>query len=89
METIKPTTKIGRRYLDMYTRANCVTLYQAYKTPSTDKTRADYQCRQQMAKENGHGYKVISFNTFHFSVAWRTAQGLRIETPARSILVTL
>lgn len=89
METIKPTTKTGRRYLDMYTRANCETIYQAYETPSTNKTRADYQCRQQMAKENGHGYKVISFNPFHFSVAWRTAKGLRIESPARSILVTL
>lgn len=89
METIKPTTKTGRRYLNMYDRANCETLFQAYKTPSTNKTRADYFCRAQMAKENGHGYRVISFNTFHFSVAWKTAQGLRIETPARSILVTL
>ena len=88
METIKPTTKIGRRYLDMYTRANCVTLYQAYKTHSTDKTRADYQCRQQMAQENGHGYRIISYNRNFFSVAWQTAQGLRIETAHRSILVT-
>ena len=89
MKTIKPTTKTGRRYLDMYTRANCETLIQAYARPSANKTRADYFCRAQMAKEHGHGYKVISFNTFHFSVAWRTAQGLRIVTPARSILVTL
>ena len=89
METIKHTTKTGRAYMERYNRANCETIFQAYKTPSTNKTRADYQCRQQMTKENGHGYKVISYNTFHFSVAWRTAQGLRIETPARSILVTL
>lgn len=89
MQTIKPTTKTGRRYLDMYTRANCETIYQAYKTPSTNKTRADYQCRQQMAQEEGHGYRIISYNCNFFSVAWRTAQGLRIETPARSILVTI
>lgn len=89
MQTIKPTTKTGRRYLDMYTCANCETLFQAYKTPSTDKTRADYKCRQQMAKENGHGYKIIAHSCHFFTVAWRTAQGLRIETPACSILVTL
>lgn len=88
MQTIKATTKAGSKYIDMYNRAKCATLYQAYKTPSTDKTRADYQCRAQMAKEDGHGYKVISSNTYMFSVAWQTSQGLRIETPARSILVT-
>lgn len=89
METIKHTTKTGRRYLDMYTRANCVTLFQAYKTPSTNKTRADYQCRQQMAKEHGHGYRIISYNRNVFSVAWQTAKGLRVKTAHRSILVTL
>lgn len=66
METIKPTTKTSRRYLDMYARANCETIYQAYKTPSTDKARADYQCRQQMAQEKGHGYKIISYNRNFF-----------------------
>lgn len=89
METMKPTTKTGRRYLNMYARANCETIFQAYKTPSTNKTRADYFCRAQMAKENGHGYKIIAHSCHFFTVAWRTAQGLRVETPARSILVTL
>lgn len=89
MQTIKPTTKTGRRYLEMYTLANCETIFQAYKTPSTNKTRTDYQCRQQMAQEEGHGYKIIAHSCYFFTVAWRTAQGLRIETPARSILVTL
>jgi hypothetical protein len=89
MQTIKPTTKEGRAYMERYNRATAQSIYEAYKTPSTNKTRADYFCRAQMAKENGHGYRVISYNCFHFSVAWQTAQGLRIETPARSILVTL
>lgn len=88
METMKPTTKTGRAYMERYNRTNCETLYQAYKTPSTDKTRADYQCRQQMAQEEGHGYRIISYNRNYFTVAWRTAQGLRIETAHRSILVT-
>lgn len=89
MQTIKPTTKTGRRYLEMYTRANCETIFQAYKTPSTNKTRADYQCRQQMAKEDGHGYKIIAHSCHFFTVAWRTAKGLRVETACRSILVTI
>ena len=89
METIKPTTKRGRAYMERYNRATITDLFQAYARPSVNKTRADYLRRAQMAKENGHGYKVISFDTFHFSVAWRTAQGLRIETAHRSILVTI
>ena len=89
METISTTTKRGRAYMERYNRATITDLFQAYARPSVNKTRADYFCRAQMAKENGHGYKVISYNTFMFSVAWRTAQGLRVETPARSILVTL
>lgn len=88
MKTIKSTTKAGSKYIDMYNRAMCVTIYQAYKTPSTDKTRADYQCRQQMAQEEGRGYKIISYNRNFFSAAWQAAQGLRIETAHRSILVT-
>lgn len=88
METIKPTTKTGRRYLDMYNRATITNLFQAYARPSVNKTRADYQCRQQMAQEEGHGYRIISYNCNFFSVAWQAAQGLRIETAHRSILVT-
>ena len=88
METIKHTTKTGRAYMERYNRANCETIFQAYKTPSTNKTRADYQCRRQMTQENGHGYKIISYNRNFFSVAWQAAQGLRIETAHRSILVT-
>lgn len=89
METIKPTTKTGRRYLNLYYWSTCENIFQAYKTPSTNKTRADYQCRKQMAKENGYGYKIIAHSCHFFTVAWHTAKGLRVETAARSILVTL
>ena len=89
METIKPTTKTGRKYLNMYYWATCENIFRAYKTPSTNKTRADYQCRQQMIKENGHGCKIIAHSCHFFTVAWRTAQGLRVETANRSILVTI
>ena len=89
METISTTTKRGRAYMERYNRATITDLFQAYARPSVNKTRANYQCRQQMAQEEGHGYKIISYNCNFFSVAWQTAQGLRIETAYRSILVTL
>lgn len=87
MKTIKANTKEGKKYFSMYYNSNAHDLHDCYKTPSTNKTRVDYFCRLQMSKENGICYRIISFNTFHFSVAWRTAEGLRIETPTRSILV--
>ena len=89
METIKSNTQKGRAYLFRYRYATLTNIYEAYKRPSAEKVRADYFCRSQMAKENGQGYRVISYNTFNFSVAWKTEKGLRIETSTRSILVTL
>ena len=87
MKTIKATTKKGRDYIARYNRTTETSLHDCYKNPSTAKTRADYFCRQQAANENGNGYKIISFNTFGFSCAWRIASGLRIETPSNSYLI--
>lgn len=89
METIKSNTKLGRKYQFAYKYATLTNIYEAYKRPSAEKVRADYFCRAQMAKENGEGYRVIGYNTYNFSVAWRIPKGLRIETSTRSILVTL
>lgn len=88
MKTIKAHTKQGQRFTTSYNRATAASLAECYNRPSTEKTMADYFCRLQMIKDGGNGYKVISYNTFTFSVAWRVPQGLRIETSCNSYLVT-
>ena len=87
MKTINNNTKQAERYINAYNRSSIFTLREAYANPSTEKTRADYNCRMMMQSEGGHGYKIISYNTFQFSVAWIAGDSLRIETYANSFVI--
>lgn len=87
MITIKTTTKRGAAFVDSYNRATNRRLSDCYGKFSTEKARAEKSCRAWMSEEAGDGFKIISFNTFGFSCAWRTAAGLRVETPTNSYLI--
>ena len=87
MKTINNNTKQAERYINAYNRSSIFDLREAYGKPSTEKTRADYSCRMMMQKEGGHGYKIISYNTFQFSVAWIAGNALRIETACNSFVI--
>ena len=87
MKTINNNTKQAERYINAYKRSSIFDIYEAYDKPSTEKTRADYFCREQMQKEGGHGYKIISYNTFQFSAAWISGNSLRIETACNSFVI--
>ena len=84
MKTLNNNTKKAQAYINAYNRSSMYDLQDAYRTPSTRKTRADYNCRMMMQSEGGHGYKIISYNTFQFSVAWIAGDALRVETFANS-----
>ena len=87
MKTINNNTKRAERYINAYNRSSIFTLREAYANPSTEKTRADYSCRMMMQEEGGHGYKIISYNTFQFSAAWIAGNALRIETAYNSFII--
>ena len=87
MKTINNNTKQAGRYINAYNGSDIFTLNQAYANPSTEKTRADYNCRMMMESEGGHGYKIISYNTFQFSAAWISGNSLRIETACNSFVI--
>ena len=87
MKTINNTTKKAHAYIKAYNRSSMYDLQDAYANPSTEKTRADYSCRMMMQSEGGHGYKIISYNTFQFSVAWISGNSLRIETACNSFVI--
>lgn len=89
MKVIKSTTKSGKRYVQMYKISDNECVRDAYANPSLAKIKADNICFNMMHREGGRGYKVISFNSFTFTVAWMSTKGLRVETPTNSILVTL
>ena len=87
MKTINNTTKKAQAFINAYNRSSMYDLQDAYGRPSTEKTRADYSCRMMMDNEGGHGYKIISYNTFQFSVAWISGNSLRIETACNSFVI--
>ena len=87
MKTINNTTKQAKRYIDAYNRSEIYYLNQAYRTPSTRKTRADYNCRMMMQSEGGHNYKIIGYNSSFFTVAWIAGNALRIETAYNSFII--
>ena len=87
MKTINNNTKKAQAFINAYNRSDIFTLREAYANPSTEKTRADYSCRMMMENEGGHGYKIISYNTFQFSVAWIAGKDLRIETACNSFVI--
>ena len=87
MKTINNNTKKAQAYIYAYNRSNMDNIYQAYGRPSTNKTRADYDCRLKMMNEGGHGYKIIGYNCNFFSVAWIVGNSLRIETACNSFVI--
>ena len=87
MKTLNNTTKKAQAFINAYNRSSMYNLQDAYANPGTAKTNADYSCRMMMQSEGGHGYKIISYNTFQFSVAWISGDSLRIETACNSFVI--
>lgn len=88
METVKNTTKKGQRFIYAYENSCNYELSDCYGRCSWEKQRAEKWCIEQMKKENGDGFKILSFNTFGFSCGWMVAGGLRVETPQKSYFIT-
>lgn len=87
MKTLNNNTKQAERYINAYNRSSIFTLREAYANPSTEKTRADYNCRMMMQSEGGHGYKIIAHCRNFFTVAWIAGDALRIETAYNSFII--
>ena len=87
MKTININTMKAQAYINAYNSSDIYSLNQAYGKPSTEKTRADYNCRMMMQSEGGHGYKIIGYNCSFFTVAWIAGNSLRIETAANSFVI--
>lgn len=87
MKRIKKSSKIGSYYLCRYECAKATSVEQFYKRPSRAKILAEEECLRIMAQEHGEDYKILGGNTCKFTAAWRTAEGLRVETAENSYLI--
>lgn len=87
MKTIKSTTRRGQYYIRMYNASEWFSVNDAYKNPSWRKVQADEHCQCLRALEKGEGYRIIAANTQAFTAAWRTKEGLRVETRSCSYII--
>lgn len=63
-------TKQQQTLLANYRRARKTSVWEAYKSPSVFKTRAEWFILQEMDKNNGHDYYVTTYGCQHFSCAY-------------------
>lgn len=87
MIIVTTATAKGRNLFD---RANCkegYDLYDIYTTYSQEKYKAWRKCLNKCLDEDGRHFRIISHNSYGFSVAWDIREGVRIETPSNSYLI--
>ena len=87
MKTISENSRMGQRYIYLYERAKAQNVREFYKKPSDRKIQACDECQQQCQAENGERYRIIGGNCFNFTAAWRTSEGLRVETVCNSFII--
>lgn len=87
MTIIKATTKKGKNMLRRANNKEGFELRQVYNSYSYAKQTAWNDCYKQCLLEHGLFFRIISHNTFGFSVAWDVENGVRIETPQNSYLI--
>ena len=81
MTTIKATTKRGQMLVSSARNYEGTTLNEVYGNASYAKHQALNHCMTLCYNEGGRNFRIISHNTFNFSVAWDMPDGsVRIET---------
>lgn len=70
MNIISGATKRGQELLARARYNEGTELYHVYGNISSAKMRAMEDCKRWYRETNGRNFRIISHNTFQFSVAW-------------------
>ena len=96
MTTIKASTKKGENMMNRANYNEGYNLWEVYGRCSAEKQNAWDECLAKCDNENGYNFRIISHNTFSFSVACDVINletgefiGVRIETANNSYFVTI
>lgn len=88
MKTIKSTSKKGQHFISAYQTATSHSVKEYYKTASCRKISAENSILRSIADAFMNTYRVIGGNTFSFTAAYQSADGLVVETPANTYIIT-
>lgn len=87
MTIIKKETKKGQNMVESAKRYAGYYLQDVYGSYSQAKKSAWDWCYERYLEENGKNFHITGCNRMQFTVAWETAEGLRIETAYNSYLI--
>lgn len=87
MTTLNATTKKGQSFINRYNNSLMYNIYDAYIRPSGAKIRIYSYWAQEAKKDKIGDFKIIAASCHYFTVAWPTADGLRVETAGNSYLI--
>lgn len=84
-------TKKATYYYNAWKNATRVYLWETYTTWSSAKAKAWQWCEEKCMNTKGKRFRIISRNTFGFSVAWISddEKTLYVETPKNSYVFDL
>lgn len=88
MKTVKSTSKKGQHFISAYQSATSHSVKEYYKTASYAKVIAENSIIRSIGEAFKHTYRVLSGNSSFFTAAYQTDEGLVVETPANTYLVT-
>lgn len=57
--------------IERYANSNMYSVYDAYQQPSEQKVRAERMIHIEMDQYNGYDYRILSYNTFRFTCAYK------------------
>lgn len=91
---IKANTIKGIGFLQSYERSNFRTIRDCYVSPSKAKIYAEAECYNKMVKQFGFGFRILSYNCYHFTCGWLAedingVQTLHVETASNSYIIVL
>lgn len=87
MKRVKATTKNGQHFISAYQTATSHSVKEYYKNASYRKVSAENSILRSIGEAFRHTYRVLSGNSSFFTAAYKTDEGLVIETPANTYLV--
>ena len=88
MKRVKSTTKKGQHFMAAYQTATSRSVKEYYKTASYAKISAENSILRSIAEAFRNTYRVLSGNSFFFTAAYQTADGLVVETCGNSYIIT-
>lgn len=87
MKRVKATTQKGQHFISAYQTSTSHSVKEYYKNASSAKISAENSILRAIGEAFKHTYRVLSGNSFFFTAAYQSAEGLVIETPGNSYLI--